>query len=147
MKRYNEHEYYLSIAKSVAMRSTCLKRKYGCVIVNKGEIISTGYNGSPRGFINCTDIGKCKREHCERYSGYESCTSVHAEQNALISSSRRDMLGGTAYLYCIDANTTKDDANPLPCSICARMLVNAGIEKVYNLSGEVDFKEIAKATK
>ena len=79
MKRPSKDEYYLDIALSVLKRSTCLKRHYGCVIVKNDIIISTGYNGSPRREENCCDVGLCKRADSKRYTGYESCVSVHAE--------------------------------------------------------------------
>lgn len=98
--RITKDEYYLGIALAVSKRSTCLKRHYGCVIVKDDIIIATGYNGSPRGEENCCDRGTCKRANAERYSGYESCDSVHAEQNALIATSRERLIGATVYLAC-----------------------------------------------
>lgn len=90
-KRITKDEYYLSIAASVAKRSTCLRRQYGAVIIKNDEIISTGYNGAARGEPNCCDTGECWREannipHGEQY---EKCVAVHAEQNAIISAARR----------------------------------------------------------
>lgn len=100
MKRPTKDEYYLQIAKSVSERSTCLKRQYGCVIVNNDEVIATGYNGNPRGKKNCCEIGYCGRLNKPHNSGdYSDCQSVHAEQNAMISASRKDMLGAKMYLY------------------------------------------------
>lgn len=138
MNRVSKDEYYLNIAKAVSRRSTCLKRRYGAVIVNNDEIIATGYNGSPRGESNCCDIGKCKRIDKPHNTGdYSDCCSVHAEQNAIISASRKDMIGSTLYLFggeekYIDGVTYLDW--PLdkvePCPICKRMIKNAGIEKV-----------------
>lgn len=128
MSRINIHDYYLNIAKAVAKRSSCLKRQYGCVIVNNREIIATGYNGSPRNTLNCCDRGYCKRLDVPHNSGqYDDCDSVHAEQNALISARRRDMIGATLYLYG-EENGHKIDAEP--CPICKRMIKNAGIERV-----------------
>ena len=100
MARITKDEYYLGIALAVSKWSTCLKRHYGCVIVKDDIIIATGYNGSVRGKENCCDRGTCKRENAERYTGYESCDSVHAEQNALIATSRERLSGSTAYLAC-----------------------------------------------
>ena len=128
MERISINDYYLDIAKSVSVRSSCLRRKYGAVIVNNDEIISTGYNGSPRGTANCNDLGYCGREGYDHGSGYEVCRSVHAEQNAIIAASRREMLGATLYLACI-----KDDIEMVdiePCDICMRMIKNAGIKTI-----------------
>ena len=116
--RTSKINYYLDIADSVSERATCLRRKYGAIIVRNDEIISTGYNGAPRGRLNCSDIGKCAREAMNIPSGqrYELCRSVHAEANAIISASRRDMIGAT--------------------SMCKRMIINAGIEQVIIRVGE-----------
>lgn len=127
--RPDKNVYYLGIAKSVAQRSTCLRRKYGAVIVNHDEIVSTGYNGSARGNNNCCDVGACWREshgvpHGEQY---EKCVAVHAEQNAIISASRQEMVGATLYLYG-EENGEIIDASP--CLICNRMIQNAGITTV-----------------
>ena len=140
MRRMTKDEYYLDIALSVSRRSTCLKRHYGCVIVKDDIIIATGYNGSPRGEENCCDRGTCKRADAERYSGYENCDSVHAEQNALIAASRDRLLGSTVYLAC-EQHLYKDiftqDKNPVPCPLCLRMLKNAGVKRIINRRGEV----------
>lgn len=129
--RPTKDENYLAIAKAVSERSTCLRRAYGAVIVKNDEIVSTGYNGAPRGEENCCDLGYCEREakkipHGERY---ELCRSVHAEQNAIISASRKDIIGATLYLYGYDFIAGKTiDAEP--CCICARFIKNAGIARV-----------------
>ena len=125
MKRPTKDEYYLAIAEAVMARSTCMRRKYGAVIVKDDEIIATGYNGAPRGEENCCEIGYCWREehnvpHGERY---EACLSVHAEQNAIISASRSEMLGATLYL-------ASNSPNAEPCTICRRLIKNAGISRV-----------------
>ena len=103
-KRRDKINYYLDIAETVSIRSTCLRRKYGAVIVKDDEIVSTGYNGSPRGEINCCDTGYCQREkdNIPHGSNYELCKSVHAEQNAIISASRKEMIGSTLYLVGIE---------------------------------------------
>lgn len=138
MKRKNKDRYYLDIAKEVASRSTCLKRKYGCVLVNNDEIIATGYNGSPRGEINCCDIHEeCPRKNIPHNSGdYSDCPSVHAEQNAMLSASRKEMMNATMYLYCEEyfdrSNGYYEVKNPQPCPICMRMIKNAGITKIVN---------------
>ncbi len=100
MERISKENYYLDIAETVLERATCLRRVYGAIIVKNDEIISTGYNGAPRGRQNCVDIGFCTREAMQvpRGQRYELCRSVHAEANAIISASRRDMVGSTLYL-------------------------------------------------
>lgn len=132
MNRPEKDLYYLSIARAVAERSTCLRRKYGAVIVKNDEIISTGYNGAPRGEVNCCDLGVCAREeagipHGERY---EMCRSVHAEMNAIISASRNEMSGARLYLAGFDCYSEEWLQSPKPCTICARLIRNAGIEAV-----------------
>lgn len=126
--RPNKDEYYIGIAAAVSKRSTCLRRQYGAVIVNNDEIISTGYNGSPRGGVNCCDIGTCNRiGHAHNDGDYSKCCSVHAEMNAIISASRAEMLGGTLYLYG-EENSKVIKAEP--CPICERLIKNAGIERI-----------------
>ena len=136
-ERIDKINYYLDIAKSVAARSTCLKRHYGAVIVNNDEIIATGYNGAPRGRENCCDIGSCLRIKMGIPSGqrYEICRSVHAEMNAIISASRKDMKGSTLYLVGIepDGSYTKYAE---PCSMCKRNIINAGINLVIAKTGD-----------
>ena len=104
-QRMSKDKYYLNIADAVLDRSTCLRRKYGAIIVKHDEILSTGYNGAPRGRVNCSELGYCNREQLRIPSGqrYELCRSVHAEANAIISAARRDMIGGTLYLVGRDA--------------------------------------------
>lgn len=141
MLRPTKDEYYLGIAKSVSMRSTCLKRRYGAIIVNNDEIVATGYNGSARGETNCCELGYCNRLNKPHNSGdYSDCPAVHAEQNAMLSASRKDMLGGTLYLYGMErekvedgdkvGHVWKDVLDIEPCPICSRMLRNAGIKSV-----------------
>ena len=137
----NKHErmpkevYYLGIAEAVAKRSTCLKRKYGAVIVANDEIIATGYNGSPRGEGNCCDIyDVCPRKNKPHNSGdYSDCPAVHAEQNAIISASRKDLKGSTLYLYAIDCELDLPVTGISPCPICQRMIKNAGITRVVTV--------------
>lgn len=129
MSRISKDDYYLNIALAVSRRSTCLKRRYGAVIVKDDEIIATGYNGSPRGETNCCDLGFCKRMNVPHNSGnYADCHSVHAEQNAMISAKRSNMLGATLYLAGEDENGRIEKAEP--CPICDRMIKNAGIARV-----------------
>ena len=131
-KRTDKQNYYLDIADAVLERSTCLRRKYGAIIVRNDEIISTGYNGAPRGRRNCSDLGGCMREKLGIPSGqrYELCRSVHAEANAIISAPRRDMIGATLYLVGREAATNALMPNAMSCSMCKRTIINAGIEKV-----------------
>ena len=139
-QRETKDMYYLNIAKEVSKRSTCLKRRYGCVIVKNDEIIATGYNGSPRGEINCCDVGECKRMGEPHNSGkYDECKSVHAEQNAMLVASRKDMLGSTMYLVGQDKkdNDWFTIKNTEPCPVCERMIKNAGIKKVITHTGVI----------
>jgi dCMP deaminase len=134
--RPSKTEYYLSIAKVVASRSTCLRRQYGAVIVKNDEIVSTGYNGSPRGSVNCCDKGICKRVgHAHNDGDYSSCESVHAEMNAIISASRSEMIGATLYLYGQENGMT---IRAEPCPICSRMIRNSGIAIVQGSSEDYD---------
>ena len=132
--RPNKNEYYLNIAAEVAKRSTCLRRQYGAIIVKNDEIISTGYNGAPRGENNCCDMNYCYREahnipHGEQY---EKCVSVHAEQNAIISARRQDMIGATLYLAGWENGTRMAPGEARPCTICWRLIKNAGIKEVIS---------------
>ncbi len=140
-KRKSKEFYYLGIADSVCERSTCLRKKYGAIIVRNDEIISTGYNGAPRGRKNCVDLGRCERERLNIPSGerYELCRSVHAEANAIISASRRDMIGATLFLVGRDAKSGVLLESSVPCSMCKRLILNAGIVRVVMQSGEDAF--------
>lgn len=132
MDRRDKHNYYLDIAESVSERGTCLRRRYGAVIVRNDEIVSTGYVGAPRGQANCTDLGRCVRKelnvpHGERY---ELCRSVHAEANAIISASRGEMIGGVLYLCGVEVDGGEYVRNAMCCDMCKRLVINAGIEQV-----------------
>ncbi len=131
--RRDKHNYYLDIAMTVAERSTCMRRMYGSIIVKEDEIISTGYCGSPRGASNCCDIGVCLREsmNVPRGQRYEICRSVHAEANCIISAARRDMQGSALYLVGIDSKTKELLHDAENCSMCRRLIINSGIEKVF----------------
>lgn len=131
-QRLDKENYYLDIAEAVLERSTCLRRCYGAIIVRNDEIISTGYNGAPRGRKNCIDLGYCTRDAMKIPSGqrYELCRSVHAEANAIISASRAEMLGGTIYLAGRDAKTGELLSNATSCAMCRRQIINAGIQRV-----------------
>lgn len=127
MGRISKEEYYLGIAKAVSKRSTCLRRQYGAVLVKNDEIISTGYNGSPRGVANCCDSMKCTREGHEHNDGdYRECPAVHAEMNAVISAARTNAMGAVLYLY------GEENGKPIkaePCPVCLRIIKNAGIDR------------------
>lgn len=150
IKRISKDEYYLQIALAVSKRSTCLKRRYGCVIVNNDEIIATGYNGAPRGTKNCCEKGNCSRLHIKNNSGdYSDCPAVHAEQNAMLSASRKEMLGATMYIagenYSLEGFDYYEwtEINGCePCPICARMILNAGIISVVNIKGNLDLERL-----
>lgn len=150
MSRIEKYQYYLEIAKAASKRSTCLKRHYGAVIVKNDEVIATGYNGSPRGCINCCDVGKCNRLEKPHNSGdYSDCHSVHAEQNAMISASRNEMQDSVMYLYgeefgkglFVGTMEWNEIKNPEPCPICARMLLNAGIKYIFNNENMISVKD------
>ena len=132
MNRISKENYYLNIAQTVLERATCLRRVYGAIIVKNDEIISTGYNGAPRGRKNCVDMGFCTREAMQvpRGERYELCRSVHAEANAIISASRRDMVGGTLYLVGRNAQTGELLTDATSCPMCRRMVINAGLSRV-----------------
>jgi len=132
MARIDKENYYLDIAETVLERSTCSRKHYGAIIVQNDEIVSTGYNGAPRGRINCTDLGYCLRQKLGVPSGqrYELCRSVHAEANAIISAARKETLGGTLYLVGRDVESGELHDDPQPCSMCRRLILNAGLKKV-----------------
>lgn len=132
MERVSKDNYYLDIAQTVAERGTCLRKHYGAIIVKNDVIISTGYNGAPRGRTNCCDTGSCIREklNVPRGERYELCRSVHAEANAIISASREQMLGSSLYIACTDPQTGKLVDGTCSCSMCKRMIINAGISTV-----------------
>ena len=142
MQRIDKENYYLDIAQTVLERSTCLRRKYGAIIVRNDEIIATGYNGAPRGRKNCSDLGVCTREELNIPSGqrYELCRSVHAEANCIISASRSETLGATLYMACRDPKTGRLIPGSTSCSMCRRLIINAGIERVVIRDTEEDFR-------
>jgi len=147
-QRVSEDQYYLNIAREVAARATCLRRRFGAVIVKNKQIISTGYCGAPRGTINCSDVGQCLREQLGARKGehYEWCRSVHGEANAIIHASRLDMMGATLYLFGIDARTGQVVADAEPCRMCKRMIINAGIEQVVIQAGEGQIRRVQVQT-
>ena len=142
--RIDKINYYLDIAESVIGRSTCIRRQFGAVIVKNDEIISTGYNGAPRGRKNCSDLGYCLREklNIPRGERYELCRSVHAEQNAIISAARKDMIGATLFMVGKDANTGEYVENSNSCAMCKRVVINSGIKDIYVRDNKNDYRHI-----
>lgn len=132
MERTSKENYYLDIAQTVSERSTCLRKHFGAIIVKNDIIISTGYNGTPRGRKNCSDINYCMRDELKipRGERYELCRSVHAEANAIIHAARTDMIGATLYLVGREVESGSYVANANPCSMCKRLIINSGIETV-----------------
>ena len=132
MGRIDKESYYLDIAETVLERSTCSRSHSGALIVRNDEIVSTGYNGAPRGRSNCIDLGYCIRERLGIPAGerYELCRSVHAEMNAIISAARSECIGGTIYLAGRDVATGELIPDLLPCPMCRRMIINAGLSKI-----------------
>lgn len=141
-------EYFIKIAEVVASRSTCIRRRYGAVIVKDRVIVSTGYNGAPRGSVNCVDINICKRRELNVPPGerYELCEAVHAEQNAIINGAPERMKDAAIYIAGFEEDGTS--ANGKPCLLCARMIRNAGLNEVIYLSRDGgitrtgDFKDL-----
>ena len=132
MDRRDKTNYYLDMAQVALERGTCLRRNFGAVIVKNDVIVSTGYNGAPRGRANCIDIGTCIRQKMgiPRGERYEFCRSVHAEMNAIIAAPRDQMIGATLYLVGRDMSTGKIMSDANSCTMCKRLIINAGIEKV-----------------
>lgn len=136
MERPSKNEYYLGIAKAAALRSTCLRKAYGALIVKDDRVLATGYNGAPSGEPHCTECTKC--DHGKDLETYLSCKSVHAEMNVLLAASRQEMLGADLYLVGFDLKTGKAiECEARPCEICLRLIKNAGIEKVINKNGVI----------
>ena len=144
MTRIVKENYYLDIAETVLERSTCLRRQYGAIIVRNDEIVASGYNGAPRGRKNCCDLGYCVREQMQipRGERYELCRSVHAEANAIISASRNECIGGDLYLAGHDARTGEILHDATSCSMCRRMIINAGIRRVVIRNTREEFKVV-----
>lgn len=132
MERPSQIKYYLDIAAAVAARSTCIRRQYGAVIVKNDTIVSTGYNGTARGLVNCCDLNECYREAHNIPHGqqYEKCKAVHAEANAIINASREEMCG--AILFLAGFENGERMKNPTPCEMCSRMITNSGIRRVIS---------------
>lgn len=132
MNRIDKENYYLDIAETVLERSTCLRSNLGALIVRNDEIVSTGYNGAPRGRSNCMDLGFCVRDRLNVPSGerYELCRAVHAEMNAIISAARSECIGGSIYLVGKDVKSGDYLPKLQPCPMCRRMIINAGLSKI-----------------
>ena len=144
MERVSKINYYLDIAQTVAKRSTCLRMMYGAIIVKDDSIVSTGYNGAPRGRANCCNIGYCARSEMNIPHGqrYELCRSVHAEQNAIIAASREEMIGATLYLTGLNAKDGSLASGCDCCMMCKRFIINSGIAKVVIRDTEEDYRVI-----
>ncbi len=144
MYRVSKENYYLDIAQTVAERSTCLRKKYGAIIVKNDVIISTGYNGSPRGRKNCNDLQFCMREKLmiPRGERYELCRSVHSEANAIIAAPRDQMLGATIYMACIDPVDHSIISGTNSCMMCKKMIINAGIERLVVRDDKENYRVI-----
>ncbi len=144
MDRVSKHNYYLDIAQTVAERATCLRRRFGAIIVKNDSIIATGYNGAPRGRQNCSDLGQCMRDKLKIPKGerYELCRSVHAEANAIINAPREQMLGATLYMACITVADGALYAGTSSCMMCKRLVINAGIEQVVVRDDKEHFRVI-----
>ena len=144
MKRIDKINYYLDIAETVVERGTCLRRNFGAIIVKNDEIISTGYVGAPRGRKNCCDLGYCMREklNIPRGERYELCRSVHGEENAIISASRKDMIGSSLYLVGKNFDNDEYVKDARPCAMCKRVIINSGIEKIYIRNDKEKYTEI-----
>ncbi|MCK9351034.1 MAG: cytidine deaminase [Clostridiaceae bacterium] len=143
-ERRDKINYYLDLAEVVSERATCIRRHYGAVIVKDDEVISTGYVGAPRGRANCNELGYCTRERLKvpRGERYELCRSVHAEANAIISAPRSAMLGSSLYLVGKEVATGEYVENASSCAMCKRLVINAGIERVYVRDSKDNYRVI-----
>ena len=141
MERVSKTNYYLDIAQTVSERATCLRRHFGAILVKNDVILSTGYNGAPRGRKNCSDLGWCMREklNIPRGERYELCRAIHAEANAIIAASREMMLDSTLYMACVNPADGEPVAGTTSCSMCRRMVINAGISTVIIRDTKEDY--------
>ncbi len=135
--RISKNEYYLNLALECSRRGTCLQRNFGAIIVKHNQIVSTGYSGAPRGRANCCDLGRCKLNELNvpQEERFELCRSVHAEMNAIISAARWDMIDATMYIngFCVESGAVVTPC--VPCEMCKRLIINAGIDSVVTTSG------------
>ena len=145
MERVSKTNYYLDIAETVSERSTCLRKRYGAIIVKNDVIVATGYNGAPRGRKNCVDLGRCIRQELDipRGERYELCRSIHAEANAIIAAPREQMLGATLYISCTDPADGSCVEGTCSCAMCKRTIINAGIETVIIRDTKTDYRVIS----
>jgi len=134
LSRPSWQDYFANIAMMVSSRSTCLRRRVGAVIVQNKRLLTTGYNGAPSGVSHCLDVG-CLRDQMGIPSGqrHELCRGLHAEQNAIIQAATHGVSIDGADLYCTN----------LPCIICTKMIINAGIKRVFYLEGYADEMSLA----
>ncbi|MBQ4054242.1 MAG: dCMP deaminase family protein [Clostridia bacterium] len=141
MERVSKRNYYLDIAQTVGERSTCLRKRFGAIIVKNDVIVSTGYNGAPRGRTNCTDMGTCIRDQLgiPRGERYELCRSVHAEANAIIAASFEQTQGATLYMTCTDPKTGEIVPGVCSCAMCKRLIINAGISTVVVRESKTEY--------
>ncbi len=141
MERPDKINYYLDIAETVSKRSTCLRKQYGAIIVKNDIIISTGYNGAPRGRKNCSDLGYCMRNELgiPRGERYEMCRSVHAEANAIIAADRDKMLDSVLYMACVDPVKNELVSGTCSCMMCKKLVINAGIREVIVRETETEY--------
>ena len=144
MERVSKANYYLDIAQTVSERGTCLRKKYGAIIVKNDIIVSTGYNGAPRGRKNCCDLNYCIREklNIPRGERYELCRSTHSEANAIIAASREEMLDSTLYMTCVDPETGELVPDTCSCGMCKRLIINAGITTIIIRNTKADYTVI-----
>ncbi len=144
MSRVDKINYYLDVAETVIKRGTCIRRNFGAIIVKNDQIIATGFTGAPRGRKNCCDLNKCIRQEMKipRGERYELCRSVHAEQNAIISASRIDMIDSTLYLVGKNFEDENYVSNSNPCALCKRMIINAGIKDIYIRDDKDNYRHI-----
>ena len=147
LMRVSKENYYLDIAQTVAERGTCMRRQFGAIIVKDDVIISTGYNGAPRGRQHCTDINYCIRDHLKipRGERYELCRSVHAEANAIIAAPRDRMLGSTLYMVCVNPIDGSLYSGTSSCMMCKRLVINAGIETIVIRDTKDEYRVIKVA--
>lgn len=143
--RPNWDEYFINIAKAVATRATCSRRRYGAVVTKENIIVSTGYNGAAAGVTDCLEVGKCTRMELKIPHGqrYELCHSVHAEANAIIRASADELKGATIYVSGVDAEG--DECDSAPCMMCKRMILNARIARVVYSDGNATYHVIDPA--
>ena len=130
-----KHEYYIGIALAVSKKSTCLKKQYGAVIVKDDGVIATGYNDTCRKEPHCLTC--TKKPGNGDMEEYMACPAVHAEMNAIISASRKEMLGSDLYLAGYSVSTSEENIEAQPCEICLRLIKNAGISRVINRTGVI----------